>query len=137
MIYSFEGFGYEGSLVNVEVDLRRGIPAVDIVGLGDCIVSLFREKIRDAIHNSGYEFPPERVLISLSPADLLKRDNGHELATALAVLAVQAVQAVQAVLAVAGKPAAGMSAAEAVPDIRPAVPQAFFREAGECQLRFR
>lgn len=89
MIYSFEGFGYEGSLVNVEVDLRRGIPAVDIVGLRDCIVSLLREKIRDAIHNSGYEFPPERVLISLSPADLLKRDNGHELATALAVLAAK------------------------------------------------
>ena len=64
--------------------------------------------------------------------------EGHHLAYLLQLaLAVRAVVlAVQAVLAVAGKPAAGMSAAEAVPDIRPAVPQAFFREAGECQQRF-
>ena len=34
-IFSFSPFGYEGSLVTVEVDLRRGIPAVDIVGLAD------------------------------------------------------------------------------------------------------
>ena len=34
-IYCFSPFGYEGSLVSVEVDLRRGIPAVDIVGLAD------------------------------------------------------------------------------------------------------
>ena len=32
-IYSFSPFGYEGALVTVEVDLRRGIPAIDIVGL--------------------------------------------------------------------------------------------------------
>ena len=32
-IYSFSPFGYEGALVTVEVDLRRGIPATDIVGL--------------------------------------------------------------------------------------------------------
>ena len=32
-IYSFSPFGYDGSLVNVEVDLRSGIPAVDIIGL--------------------------------------------------------------------------------------------------------
>ena len=32
-IYSFSPFGYEGALVAVEVDLRRGIPAVDLVGI--------------------------------------------------------------------------------------------------------
>ena len=31
-IYSFSPFGYEGALVTVEVDLRRGIPAIDLVG---------------------------------------------------------------------------------------------------------
>ena len=42
-IYSFSPFGYEGSLVNVEVDLRRGIPAVDVVGLADGAVKETRE----------------------------------------------------------------------------------------------
>ena len=85
-IFSFSPFGYEGSLVSVEVDLRRGIPAVDIVGLADGAVKESRERMRSAIRNSGYDFPPERVLISLSPADLKKEGAGFDLAVALAVL---------------------------------------------------
>lgn len=86
-IFSFSPFGYEGSLVTVEVDLRRGIPAVDIVGLADNAVKESRERMRSAIRNSGFDFPQERVLISLSPADLKKEGAGFDLALALAVLA--------------------------------------------------
>ena len=67
-IYSFSPFGYEGALVSIEVDLRRGIPAVDIVGLADGAVKESRERMQAAVRNSGFEFPPERILISLSPA---------------------------------------------------------------------
>ena len=89
MIYSFERFGYEGSLVTIEVDLRKGLPAVDIIGMGDMSAEELRERVRSAIRNSGYEFPPERVLISLSPAEILKRDDSHDLAVALAILAAK------------------------------------------------
>lgn len=85
-IFSFSPFGYEGSIVTVEVDLRRGIPAVDIVGLADGAVKESRERMRSAIRNSNFEFPMERVLISLSPADLKKEGAGFDLAIALAVL---------------------------------------------------
>lgn len=85
-IYSFSPFGYEGALVAVEVDLRRGIPAVDLVGLADNAVRESRERMRAAIRNSGFEFPAERVLISLSPADVKKEGAGFDLAIALAVL---------------------------------------------------
>ena len=85
-IFCFSPFGFEGSLVSVEVDLRRGIPAVDIVGLADGAVKESRERMRSAIRNCGYEFPPERVLISLSPADVRKEGAGFDLAIALAVL---------------------------------------------------
>jgi len=78
-IYSFSPFGYEGSLVTVEVDLRRGIPAVDLVGLADGAVKEARERMQAAIRNSGFDFPPERVLISLSPADLKKELSGISL----------------------------------------------------------
>lgn len=88
-ILSFSPFGYEGSLVRVEVDLRRGIPAVDIVGLADGAVKESRERMRSAIRNSGFDFPPERVLISLSPADLKKEGAGFDLAVALAVLSAK------------------------------------------------
>lgn len=85
-IFSFSPFGYEGSLVAVEVDLRRGIPAVDIVGLADGAVKESRERMKAAIRNSGFEFPQERVLISLAPADLKKEGAGFDLALALSVL---------------------------------------------------
>ena len=88
-IYSFSPFGYEGALVSVEVDLRRGIPAVDIVGLADGTVKESRERMQAAIRNSGLEFPLERVLISLSPADLKKEGAGFDLPIALGVLCAQ------------------------------------------------
>ena len=88
-MFTFSPFGYEGSLVRVEVDLRRGIPAVDIVGLADGAVKESRERMKAAIRNSGFEFPAERVLISLSPADLKKEGAGFDLPLALGVLEVQ------------------------------------------------
>jgi magnesium chelatase family protein len=85
-IYSFSPFGYEGALVTVEVDLRRGIPATDIVGLADGEVKASRERVQAAIRNSGLEYPSERVLISLSPADLKKEGAGFDLPIALGIL---------------------------------------------------
>jgi magnesium chelatase family protein len=86
MIYTFNNWGYEGSLVTVEVDLRRGIPATDIVGLADSAVKEERERVQCAIRNSGLEYPSERVLIALSPADLRKEGAGFDLPIALGVL---------------------------------------------------
>ena len=85
-IYSFSPFGYEGALVTVEVDLRRGIPAIDLVGLADGAVKESKERMQAAIRNSNFEFPPERVLISLSPADMRKEGAGFDLPIALGVL---------------------------------------------------
>ena len=55
MIYSFTNWGYVGSIVSVEVDLRSGIPATDIVGLADSSVKETRERVQSAIRNSGLE----------------------------------------------------------------------------------
>lgn len=84
-VYTFSPFGYEGAIVQVETDLRRGIPAYDIVGISDGIVKETRERIRYAFSNSGLEFPAERVLQSLSPADL-KKDSPLDLSMALSIL---------------------------------------------------
>ena len=86
MIYSFSPFGYDGSIVTVEVDLRSGIPATYIVGLADSSVKETRERVQSAIRNSGLEYPSERVLIALSPADLKKEGNGFDLSIAFGIL---------------------------------------------------
>lgn len=85
-VYGYLPFGYEGALVMVEADLRKGIPAVDIVGLADGSVKEARERVKAAIKNSGFDFPEGRVLISLSPADLKKEGAAFDLAIALEIL---------------------------------------------------
>jgi magnesium chelatase family protein len=85
-IVSFAQYGYEGEVVKIEADLRRGIPAIDIVGLPDGAIREARERMRAAIRNSGLEFPRERILINLSPASLKKEGSGFDLPIALAVL---------------------------------------------------
>ncbi len=85
-IYSFSPFGYEGALVAVEADIRKGIPSVDIVGLADGSVKEARERMKSAVTASGFAFPDGRVLLSLAPADLKKEGAGFDLAMALAVL---------------------------------------------------
>ncbi len=85
-IVSFAQFGYEGAIVKVEADLRRGIPSVAIVGLPDGAVREARDRMRAAIVNSGFDFPRERILINLSPAGLKKEGSAFDLPIALAVL---------------------------------------------------
>lgn len=86
MIRTFAKFGYEGAIVTVEVDIRRGIPATDIVGLADSVVKESRDRMRAAIKNSCFTYPEKRVLISLSPADIRKEGTAFDLSLALAVL---------------------------------------------------
>jgi len=85
-IMSFASFGYEGEIIKVEADLRRGLPIIDIVGLPGSAVKEARERMRAAIGNSNLPFPQERILINLSPADQKKEGSGFDLPIALAVL---------------------------------------------------
>lgn len=86
-IFAYEALGYDGQLVTVEVDIRRGIPSLDIVGLPDGAVREAGDRVRAAIRNSGYEIPLDRILVNLAPAGLKKAGASFDLAIAGAVLA--------------------------------------------------
>jgi magnesium chelatase family protein len=79
--------GVEGVPIRVEVDLRTGLPGVDIVGLPDSAVKEARERVRVAIRNSGFRFPPDRILVNLSPAGIRKEGASYDLPIALGILA--------------------------------------------------
>jgi magnesium chelatase family protein len=85
-ILAFAREGFEGRAVTVEVDIRRGIPGVELVGLPDNAVREAKERIRAAIRNSGYAFPPDRVLVNLAPASLRKEGSSFDLPIAVAIL---------------------------------------------------
>ena len=79
--------GVEPRRVTVEVDVKPGLPAFSIVGLGDRSVREARERVRGAISNSGFEFPLQRITANLAPADLRKAGPSFDLALAVALLA--------------------------------------------------
>lgn len=81
--------GIEGCLVNVEVDLCRGLPAFHLVGLPNTAVRESRERVLAAVRNSGYRLPAGRVTVNLAPADVRKEGSGHDLAIAVAVIAAE------------------------------------------------
>lgn len=46
-----------------------------------------RERVRVAIRNSGFNYPSQRVLVNLAPADVPKAGNGFDLAIAVSIIA--------------------------------------------------
>ena len=85
-LFAHEPSGFEGRLVTVEVDIRRGIPGIDLVGLAAGAVREARERVRVSINNSGFIFPQDRVLINLAPSDLPKAGSAYDVPIALAIL---------------------------------------------------
>jgi magnesium chelatase family protein len=87
VITSHASFGVEGRLISVEVDIRRGLPGIDVIGLPDGAVREAKERVRVAIRNSGFSFPADRILVSLAPASLPKGGSSYDLPIAIGILA--------------------------------------------------
>ena len=80
-------FGMEGKEVFVETDISRGIPGIGMVGLASTMVMESRERIKNAIENSGYEYPKGRITVNLTPASLRKNSSCLDLPIAIGILA--------------------------------------------------
>jgi len=86
-IHSVAFFGIDALLTEVEVDIAvRGFGAPVIVGLPDTAVKESIERVRSAIQNSGYEFPRQKTVVNLAPADLRKEGPIFDLSIALGIL---------------------------------------------------
>lgn len=79
-------WGIDARPVQVEVDVRTGLPQMQIVGLPDAAVRESRQRVRTAIKNCGFQLPPRGVVVNLAPADLRKVGNHLDLGIALALL---------------------------------------------------
>ena len=86
-------YGIEAVTIQVEVDVSFGLPSFAMVGLPDTGIRESRDRIRSAIRNSGFEFPPHRITVNLSPADVRKEGASFDLPIALGVLAAAGVLA--------------------------------------------
>jgi len=86
-ILSFGLLGIEAYPIEIEIDVSRGLPAVTVVGLADTAIRESKERVKSAIKNSGFDWPQERITISLAPSDIKKEGACFDLGIALGILA--------------------------------------------------
>ena len=79
--------GIEAMPVEIEAHIAPGLKRFAVVGLPDGVLKESKDRIRCAINNSGFDFPDQEVVVSLTPAELPKIGAGLELGVALAILA--------------------------------------------------
>ncbi len=78
--------GIDAHIVEVEVDIVAGLPNFTIVGLPDSTIKESKTRIRSAIENSGFEFPPSNYAVNLAPAWVRKQGVAFDLPIAIALL---------------------------------------------------
>ena len=54
-------FGIDAYRVEVEVDIAQGLPTFATVGLPEGAVKESKDRVKAAIKNCGYDFPPRRI----------------------------------------------------------------------------
>lgn len=79
--------GIEPYMVSVEVDVRRGLPGFEIVGLPDTAVKESRDRVKSAIQNLGYQLPQYKIVANLAPADTKKIGSVYDLPILLGLIA--------------------------------------------------
>lgn len=88
-VYSAQVNLLTGQIVTIEVDLSRGLHTFSVVGLPDKAVDESKDRVSSAIKNSGYKSPKaknQKIIVSLSPADLKKEGPFFDIAIALAYM---------------------------------------------------
>ena len=79
--------GVEVCPVQVEADVSNGLPSFIMVGFPSAQVKEAQDRVRTALKNNGYQFPPKRITVNFAPADMKKEGAGFDVPVAAAVLA--------------------------------------------------
>ena len=83
--------GIDGAAVTVEADSSRGLPAYQVVGMGDAGVKEAGDRVKTAVINCGYEYPKGRITINLYPAWIRKKGSPFDFPIAMAILGLSGV----------------------------------------------
>lgn len=79
-------FGLNAFPVDVEIDISRGQPQFEVVGLPDTVVKESRERIKAAMRACDINFPVASVMINLAPASTKKSGSVYDMAIFIAIL---------------------------------------------------
>lgn len=78
--------GFDGETIEVETDIKAGLPSLQIVGMGNKAIDEARQRVRSAITNSMLTFPARKIIVNLAPAELPKDGTHLDLPIAISIL---------------------------------------------------
>ncbi len=87
IVYSRASIGVQAPLVTIEVHISNGKPNFVLVGLPEKTVKEAQDRVRSALINAQFKYPPKRITVNLAPADLPKEGGRFDLPIALGILA--------------------------------------------------
>ena len=88
-VFSAGLFGFETKTIEIETEVSFGLRTFQIVGLAEKSVQEASSRVCIALKNSNFISPeqhPQRIIVSLAPADLKKEGNFFDLPIALSYL---------------------------------------------------
>lgn len=85
-VISAAPIGYEAEIIEVEGDSSKGLPSLQIVGMGNKAIDESKERVRSAIKNSMLDFPAKKIIINLAPAEIPKDGTFFDLPIAISIL---------------------------------------------------
>ncbi len=86
---AFQGIGVLD--IDCQVQMTGGPVTIMVVGLPDKAVGESRERVRAALHALGISMPPQRLIVNLAPADVMKEGSHFDLPIALSLLVLMGV----------------------------------------------
>lgn len=78
--------GMEAYLLRAEVDISHGLPTFSMVGSLSNEVREAKERIQVALKNAGFDLPPNKITVNLSPAHIRKDGTGYDVPIAVGIL---------------------------------------------------
>lgn len=86
VVLSSSYVGIDSYLVEVEVDISKGMPIFSIIGLGDTAISESRDRIKTALKNCDFKLEPKKIVVNLSPAGIRKEGANFDLPIAVGIM---------------------------------------------------
>ncbi|MDY6968127.1 MAG: YifB family Mg chelatase-like AAA ATPase [Spirochaetota bacterium] len=83
---SLDIHGIEAHIVEIEIDIIKGLPNFTIVGLPDSTIKESKDRTRSAIENSEFDFPPKNYIVNMAPAGSKKQGSNFDLPIAMSIL---------------------------------------------------
>ncbi len=80
-------YGISAYVVQVEVDVATGLPCFGMVGSLGPEVREARERVQVALRNVGFDMPPMKITVNLSPAHVRKEGTLYDLPIAVGLMA--------------------------------------------------